>query len=46
MTRESPSPGFGTQNYKKYVSQYNLETYKRPKKPKELIPADVLTWYF
>lgn len=46
MAWESPSLAFGTQNYKKYIGQYNLETYKRLKKPKETIPAEALTWCF
>lgn len=46
MTQESSSPASGTQNYKKYIRQYNLEKYKRLEKLKEPIPADVLTWCF
>lgn len=46
MTRESSSLASGTQNYKKYISQYHLEKYKRLEKPEEPIAADVLTWCF
>lgn len=46
MTRESSSPASGTQNYKKYISRYNLEKYKRLEKPEEPIPVVVLTWCF